>query len=196
MNKATIRKEATAQRKTLSAVQLQERSLQLLDQFTHLDFSGIHVLHLFLPIEKKKEPNTFLFIDWLQQHHPAIKIVVPRADFDTALMTHHLYTGVDGLEKNLYDILEPQNVNPHQGEIDMVLIPLLGFDLKGYRVGYGKGFYDRFLQPLSTKKVGLSLFAPVEEIADTDEHDIRMDICLTPEKIYVFNCALMKSVAK
>ena len=102
-------------------------------------------------------------------------------------MTHHVYTDSKGLEKNIFDIMEPQNENAHQGSIDMVLIPLLAFDQHGYRVGYGKGFYDRFLQGISTKKVGLSLFPPVAEITDTDVHDVRMDLCLTPGEIYEFD---------
>ncbi|WP_432712623.1 5-formyltetrahydrofolate cyclo-ligase [Pedobacter sp.] len=187
MNKAEIRKTATQQRNSLTAQQLQQLSEQLLLQFIKFDFSAIHTIHLFLPIEKKNEPNTFLFIDWLQQNHPSITILVPRADFNTAMMTHHVYKDVKGLTKNVFDILEPQNENEHQGTIDMVLIPLLAFDQQGYRVGYGKGFYDRFLQRLTTKKIGLSLFPPVEQIADSNEHDVRLDLCLTPESVYVFN---------
>jgi 5-formyltetrahydrofolate cyclo-ligase len=187
MNKAEIRKAAMQSRNALSARQLQELSEQLLTQFSKLDFSAVSIIHIFLPIEKKKEPNTFVFIDWLQLHHPSIKILVPRADFNTALMTHHIYTDINGLEKNIFDILEPQNTNEHQGNIDLVLIPLLAFDQQGYRVGYGKGFYDRFLQNISTKKVGLSLFPPVDKIADTDAHDVRMNLCLTPDRVYVFD---------
>ena len=174
-------------RKALSAAQLKQLSAQLLSQFASLDLSVVSVIHIFLPIEKKNEPDTFLFIDWLQQQHPSIKILVPRADFNTALMTHHVYTDTNGLEKNIFDILEPKNAAGHQGNIDLVLIPLLAFDLQGYRVGYGKGFYDRFLQNASAKKVGLSLFPPVDKIEDTDEHDVKMDLCLTPDRIYVFN---------
>jgi 5-formyltetrahydrofolate cyclo-ligase len=187
MNKAEIRKTAMQHRNALTLQELQTYSNSLLQHFSRLDFSAIHVIHVFLPIEKKKEPNTFLIIDWLQQQHPSIKIVVPRADFDTALMTHHTYPGLKELEKNLYDILEPANSDPHQGPIDLVLIPLLGFDRQGYRVGYGKGFYDRFLQSIDTLKVGLSFFPPVDEIADKDEYDVQMDLCITPERVYQFS---------
>jgi len=187
MNKAEIRKAAMRRRNALSADQLQELSEKLLTQFSRLDLTAVSVIHLFLPIEKKKEPNTYLIIDWLQLHHPEIKILVPRADFNTALMTHHVYTDSQVLEKNIFDIMEPQNENAHQGNIDLVLIPLLAFDQQGYRVGYGKGFYDRFLQGINTRKFGLSLFPPVAEISDTDAYDVKMDLCLTPDKVYVFD---------
>ena len=68
----------------------------------------------------------------------------------------------------------------------MVLVPLLAFDTKGYRVGYGKGFYDRFLSKIDVKKVGISLFEAVECIADVHEDDIRLDLCITPKQIYSF----------
>jgi 5-formyltetrahydrofolate cyclo-ligase len=70
----------------------------------------------------------------------------------------------------------------------MILLPLLAFDEKGYRVGYGKGFYDRYLSRcrLDILKVGLSMEAPMAEIGDTDAYDMRMDYCVTPEKVWEF----------
>lgn len=70
----------------------------------------------------------------------------------------------------------------------MVLIPLLAFDKKGYRVGYGKGFYDRFLADCrpDVVKVGLSVFEPIDEIADLNEFDIKMDFCITPNRVWQF----------
>ena len=69
------------------------------------------------------------------------------------------------------------------GVPDMVLVPLLAFDKKGYRVGYGKGFYDRFLQNIETQKIGLSLFEVIDEINDVHLNDIRLDKCITPNGI-------------
>jgi 5-formyltetrahydrofolate cyclo-ligase len=187
MEKSIIRKTAAARRNALTPAELQDLSDQILAHFTQLDFTGIQVLHLFLPIEEKREPNMYLFIEWLQANHPHIKIIVPQSDLQTALMTHHEYTGAADLIKNRYGILEPSSSNPHTGDIDMVLVPLLAFDWSGQRVGYGKGFYDRFLKGLPAKKIGISLFPPEEDISDADEHDVRLDLCLTPEGVFVFN---------
>lgn len=186
MTKAALRKAAGLQRKGVSEEQLKAYSQRLLDQFSQLDFSTVDTIHIFLPIVEKKEPDTFLFIDWLTLHHPNIKIVVPRADFDSALMTNYVYSGREGLVKNLYNILEPEKGSLHTGGVDMVLIPMLAFDLRGYRVGYGKGFYDRFLQNIETKKIGLCFFDPVELIEDVNEYDVVMDLCITPDKVYSF----------
>jgi 5-formyltetrahydrofolate cyclo-ligase len=187
MRKAEIRKIELARRKALSVEQVEEMSGKLLDQFVKLDFSGMKSVHVFLPIEEKREPDTFLFVAWLAENHPAIKIIVPKADFETALMSHHIYEGKEDLQKNMYHILEPQKSGIYQGEISLVIVPLLGFDLKGYRVGYGKGFYDRFLTGIETRKIGLSFFEPVDVIEDVHEQDIRLDACITPGKTYIFS---------
>lgn len=186
MTKAEIRKQAIAQRKALSDGQVATYSGALLEHFAALDFSTVRTVHVFLPIAEKKEPDTFLFIDWLALHHPEIRVIVPRADFETALMHNYVYKGREGLEKNFYNIMEPAKGELHNGEVDMVLVPLLAFDVRGYRAGYGKGFYDRFLQGLDTLKIGLSFFGPLEQIEDIDVYDVRLDACITPEKIYRF----------
>ena len=190
MKKSEIRIQASRQRKALSKSTVHEWSVQLLEQFKTLDFSDVKSIHLFIPIEGKNEPDTFLIIAWLNVNHPHIKIIVPRADFDTALMTHHVFTGKEDLQKNLFNILEPQSTPIYSGDIDMVLIPMLAFDLRGYRVGYGKGFYDRFLQGITTRKIGLNFFGAQDQIDDIDEYDVPLDQCITPQKIYTFSSSI------
>lgn len=186
MYKAEIRKQETKKRQELSKEQVYELSEKLLGQFITLDLSVVKTLHIFLPIAKKNEPDTFLFIEWLKTYHPQVKIIVPRADFKTSLMTHHHYKGEQELLKSSFNILEPVDEEEYQGEIDLVLVPLLAFDDRGCRVGYGKGFYDRFLQGRDTLKVGLSFFKSVGIIADTHENDIRLDLCITPDQVIYF----------
>ncbi|HMI04916.1 MAG TPA: 5-formyltetrahydrofolate cyclo-ligase [Pedobacter sp.] len=187
MTKKELRRVASEQRRLLSDAEVAEYSRALLDHFSSFDLSRVKTIHLFIPIVEKKEPDTFIFIDWLAIHHPQIKIIVPKADFGTALMSNYVYPGKEALIKNLYNILEPQKGELHTGDVDLVLIPMLAFDQRGYRVGYGKGFYDRFLLNIDTQKIGLSFFEPVDLIDDVDEYDVRLDFCITPEKIYEFN---------
>ena len=72
--------------------------------------------------------------------------------------------------------------------INIVITPLLAFDPKGYRVGYGKGFYDRFFASLhkDAKRIGISLFKPCKDIENINEHDIPLTHCVTPNKTYSF----------
>jgi len=186
MLKAEIRKQVLKDRLLLTDSAYDALNKSLLNQFKTLDFGKIKTLHIFLPIIEKKEPDTFLLIDWLAKNHPEIKIIVPKADFETALMTHHEYIGPGDLKKNTYHILEPQKGKLHEGEIDLVIVPLLAFDLQGYRAGYGKGFYDRFLQGINAQKIGLSLYPAIEKIDDVNEYDIKLDFCITPTGIIKF----------
>src|SRR4051812_11280718 len=100
MTKAELRKTNNQLRKALSEAELKALSLEILEQFKKLDFSSVKTVHIFLPIKEKKEPDTFLFINWLQENHPKIKIIVPKADFNTLLMTHHAFTGQEDLKAN------------------------------------------------------------------------------------------------
>ena len=67
-------------------------------------------------------------------------------------------------------------------------MPLIIVDKIGNRVGYGKGYYDRFLINCDKKviKVGLSFFDIIEKIEDTTYNDIRLNYCITPKKIIKF----------
>ena len=186
MNKAAIRKQASARRKVLSEEEVARLSKGLLEQFSRIDFSTMHVVHLFLPIAEKREPDTFMLIRWLKMSYPDIQIIVPKADFETSLMTHHVYRGEEDLQKNLFNILEPVAEEQFTGKIDLVVVPLLAFDRRGYRVGYGKGFYDRFLETHDTLKVGLSFFESVDIITDIHANDVRLDLCITPDQTIYF----------
>ena len=184
-NKSTLRKQVLQQRLSLAEEEFLALNQLLLAQFKTLDFSEIKSIHVFLPIVKKREPDTFLLIDWLQENHPQIHIVVSRANFEDHSMSHHPFVKED-LQENAYHIPEPQTLQIFEEKIDMVLVPLLAFDRNGYRVGYGKGFYDRFLSEMEVKKVGISLFEPIEAISDVHLNDIKLDLCITPKQIYSF----------
>lgn len=186
-NKATLRKQALNERNSLSNEEFALLNKKLLTQFKTLDLSNIKSIHIFLPIIGKKEPDTFLIISWLQANYPQIEIVIPKADFKSNLMSNYSFAGKEDLLNNEYNIPEPQKAKPFLGVPDMVIVPLLAFDKLGYRVGYGKGFYDRFLENIKTQKVGLSFFEPVANIIDVHLNDIRLDKCITPNQIIDFN---------
>lgn len=187
MLKADLRKQALQQRKAMTEAELATANQKLLEGFKTLNFDQIKSIHLFLPIAHQNEPDTFLIIAWLQEKHPEIKLIVPKADFTSNLMAHYVYLGKEDLLNNNYHIPEPQHAQLFTGTPDLVLVPLLAFDRRGYRVGYGKGFYDRFLQDSPAQKIGLSFFEGTEEIIDVHLNDIRLDKCITPHGIIDFN---------
>ena len=149
----------------------------------HFDFSG-KLVHVFLPIQKFKEVNTWPLVEGKR-----LQAVVPRADFETNTMESVFYTNELTIVENKWNIWEPVGgmVIPPQ-DIDMVLAPLLCADLYGNRIGYGKGFYDRFLSTCrpNIQVIGLSLYEPVDCIEDASEEDIRLTHLVTPNHIYHF----------
>jgi 5-formyltetrahydrofolate cyclo-ligase len=92
-------------------------------------------------------------------------------------------------QENDYDIAEPVSGQEVSAEdIDCVFVPLMSFDTRGYRVGYGKGFYDRYLVTCRQDviRIGFSYFDPVDCIKDINEFDVPLNICITPNKLYEF----------
>ena len=91
----------------------------------------------------------------------------------------------------LYSNAIPEPINALEvpaNKIEVVFVPLLAFDKKGHRVGYGKGFYDLFLSECSPDviKIGLSFFNAEDSIEDVYENDVRLDYCVTPNEVYEF----------
>jgi 5-formyltetrahydrofolate cyclo-ligase len=68
------------------------------------------------------------------------------------------------------------------------LVPLIGFDPNGHRIGYGKGYYDRYFARLDqpVKRIGISYFEPIANIEDTHQFDVPLSHCITPWNIYEF----------
>ncbi|MGB2128444.1 MAG: 5-formyltetrahydrofolate cyclo-ligase [Flavicella sp.] len=142
--------------------------------------------HLFLPIEKLKEVDTEHIINILFAKNK--EIVISKSNFENLSMVHFLLTENTRIVKNEYDIPEPvDGIEVPVKKIDIVFVPLLAFDKNGNRVGYGKGFYDRFLVNTNAIKIGLSFFEATEALHDISSDDVALDFCVTPKKIYNFS---------
>jgi 5-formyltetrahydrofolate cyclo-ligase len=189
MTKQELRKKFLQERLRLSPVELDAYSHQLCDSFfSSIDLQAINVLHIFLPIKIKNEPNTWLIIERLKTDFPTIEICVPRIGLTNNLESYYLKSA-DELEENKWAIPEPRRGNMAQPEkIDLVIVPLLVVDKQGNRVGYGKGYYDSFLRRCrdDCKKIGLSFFEPVEKIEDIDAFDCPLNSCVTPVQTFLF----------
>jgi len=142
--------------------------------------------HIFLHSTTKKELNTTLIITLLQGKDK--EIVVPRMAKGNSL-EHFLLTDNTLLKPNSWDIPEPvDGIEVMPVKLDVIFVPLLAFDLKGNRVGYGKGYYDLFLSQCKTDavKIGLSLFEAEKNITDIGPQDIPLNYCVTPTTTYKF----------
>jgi len=194
VNKSDLRKHYLAERKKLSDEQILAASKAICDNLfkwasqQHAWWDSIRSIHCFLPIRKQKEVDTFCIIRALRLRYPHIRIVISRTNASDNSLEHFLWDASTELRENSAGIPEPVNGQPYPADqIDLVLVPLLIFDQSGHRVGYGKGYYDRFLATcrIDTLKVGLSIFDPVEDFQEKNEWDIELDYCVTPEKVWI-----------
>ena len=188
MKKDTARKIYLKKRQDLSSTEFEENSSLLIQNTIELIKKyELKFVHCFLPIHTKDEINTSPIVQYCWKNN--IKVVVPVSNFEEGIMRNAAFSPDTITKQAKYNITEP--INPiwiENDKIDLVITPLLAFDLKGYRVGYGKGFYDRFFNLINPKsyKVGLSLFDPIIEIKDVNEHDICLTHCITSHEIYTF----------
>ena len=194
MTKMDLRKKYKELRQQLLGEQIEDKSLAIANRLLQLDAmpAGRQVwdntyFHLFLTIEEQKEVDTEFILQILAGKDK--EIVVAKSNFETLEMTNYLLTDSTKFQKNDYNIYEPvDGIEVPTTKIDVVFVPLLAYDTKGHRVGYGKGFYDNFLSNCKEDviKIGLSFFEPENSIDDVSASDIRLDYCVTPMTLYSF----------
>jgi 5-formyltetrahydrofolate cyclo-ligase len=190
MLKSELRKIYLDRRRTFSDSERRRRSEEIAARFfENFALARVDFLHCFLPIEKFKEIDTRLIFERVWKDFPHVVTIVPRVDFEIGEMENLKFTPIVELAQNRWAIHEPVGDELIESEkIDLVLIPLLCFDRRGARVGYGKGFYDRFLSCCREDclKIGLSYHSPVDAIEDPHDADVKLDFCVTPTKVWRF----------
>jgi len=187
MTKPELRKKYKKLRSELSTKIIEDSSLSIANQTLQLPIWDFSFYHIFLSITEQKEVNTEYLLHILNGKDK--NILLSKSNFKDFSLKHYLLTDSTIIKKNAWNIPEPVDgiVIPTE-KIEVVFIPLLAFDLMGNRLGYGKGFYDRFLLECKKEvvKIGLSLFEAEENLLPNEPFDIRLDFCITPQKIYRF----------
>jgi 5-formyltetrahydrofolate cyclo-ligase len=192
MDKASLRKDFLRKRTDLTQDEVSTKTdlivKNLLESLSILTFETVHI---FLPQLGKNEIDTWKIVPQLRISFPEISIAIPYVIPGSREMAHYLLDSETILIHNQWKIPEPDpltSTKVSSDKIDVILVPLLAFDLKGFRVGYGGGYYDRFLVQCRPDAVmiGLSYFDPVEKIVDIDPYDVPLHCCITPDQTYQF----------
>jgi len=184
MTKSELRKSFLAKRQSITLAERDVASAEIVSNFfDSFDLSKVKVLHCFISLERLGEVDTRPVFQRIWNHLPNITTVVPRINHETGEIESLLYRPDTELIHNRWRISEPvhdERVVPEA--IDIVLVPLLCFDRRGHRVGYGKGYYDRFLRSCrpDCRKIGLSMFEAVDEISDSHTNDVTLGFAVTP----------------
>lgn len=135
---------------------------------------------VFIYLSKRQEVDTWKILNYSINHQK--KIFVPKCNDREGGMSFYLIKSVRDLELGLYGIYEPivsRSKISNEFCNSICIVPGLCFDVHGYRVGYGRGFYDRFLKQFTGIKVGLCYSSCIEKQIDHEEFDQRMDVIVT-----------------
>jgi 5-formyltetrahydrofolate cyclo-ligase len=187
MLKSEARKILSAKRKALTPSDCMKLDDLLLIQFQRFYWADMHTIGNFFPMEKQNEPNTLLLAKYLKLILPNITMAYPKIHDNE--LTMDFYAETETLIENKWGIQEPIPFNKIEpAAMDAVLVPMLGFDLNGQRIGFGKGFYDRYFEHYPSKglRIGISYFEPISNIQDTHQFDVPLTHCITPWNSYEF----------
>ena len=194
ISKADLRRAALARRMALDAGEVARRSDKLRENlFRQFPVAQWQWLHLFLPLAKRNEPDTWDIIRWVWGEELPVRLAVPVVQPDGETLKHYELPPDTQLIQNRWGIDEPEAAAATEvlpTAFDAVLVPLLAVDQTGQRVGYGGGFYDRFLTQCrpGTQFIGLSLLnePPVRRIADVLPTDVPLTAYITPDRVWRF----------
>jgi 5-formyltetrahydrofolate cyclo-ligase len=116
------------------------------------------------------------------------RVAVPKCYPIEKSMKFRLLENFDQLETVYFGLKEPEVSKTSvckKEEIELMLVPGLVFDLRGYRIGFGGGYYDRYLAEFSGRKVSLAFSEQVQELVPNDEYDLPVHKIITNEAEYV-----------
>jgi len=194
LTKAALRRAALARRQVLTRAEVAARSQQLASQLlASFPVAQWRWLHVFLPLARKNEPDTWPLIHRIWAERLPVHLAAPVVQPDNISLKHYALTPATPLLASRWGIPEPlpdpaTEVAPAQ--LAAVLVPLLACDRQGQRVGYGGGFYDRFLAECrpGTLFIGLTILddEPVAALADVLPTDVPLHACVTPSGVWNF----------
>ena len=182
MKKEELREIYKKKRIDLSENQIVDFQENIYQQIYNLNISEVKKVHIFLSLTKFKEVDTQPIITFFRSRN--IKIVVSKCNFKENTLSHFYLEENTVLELNKFRVPEPVNAEQVDEKIlDLIFVPLLISDKKNYRVGYGKGFYDRFLSNCKNeaKFIGLNFFKPIDKIEDVNEFDVPLHQVIYPK---------------
>lgn len=186
MDKKQLRTLYKEKREALRPEDIETLSLMIANNLLKLPLWDKTYYHIFLSMENKKEIDTSYILHILQGRDKSV--VVPKVDFNAGEIRAILLQENTLIKPSPYGIPEPEDgIQLPPGQMDIVFVPLLAYDQQGNRLGYGKGFYDKFLAQCSSRCrfIGLSFFDP-EDTLPRSEWDIPLHYCVTPQNVYTF----------
>lgn len=189
MNKAELRKIYIHKRAALTTAARMKADDLILIQFQKLGIYIPSLIMTYAPLAKMHEFDPQLITDYCYFKNPDQVLFYPVIHPTAPEMLSVIVTDNTEFKLNKFGISEPISATPmFPEEIDMVIVPLLAYSINGHRVGFGKGYYDRFLKQCrkDVVKIGFSYFEPEADIEGTNRYDVKLDYCVSPTNCYTF----------
>jgi 5-formyltetrahydrofolate cyclo-ligase len=183
VEKQTLREKVLKERSLISEATWRGSSQKIIEALQATDFyKEAKVVHTYLSMNSRREVATDFLIENLFNSDK--RVVVPITDFETGSLTHTEIDSTSELKVNKWGVLEPEESEEFDiSELDLIVIPMAAAGRKGSRLGYGKGFYDRFLEKTEAKKVGLVFNVFLFDEIPTEEFDEKLDVIITEEEV-------------
>lgn len=186
-NKKELRKYMTEQRSSFSKYKIEQKSKLIIDRIKKLEvFTKSKTILSY--INTQNEVITAGFISECITLGKAVYLPAVLKE-NNQMEFYRIFSLDTDICPGCYGIFEPMKISNNRvqkNEIDIIIVPGVAFDLNKNRLGYGKGYYDRFLQKLAPKvvKIGLGFDFQIIENIPVESFDIRMDIIITETKEY------------
>ncbi|MCC5913924.1 MAG: 5-formyltetrahydrofolate cyclo-ligase [Balneolaceae bacterium] len=182
--KEQIRKEYLSIRDRLGKKECKARSRAISEQLlTITEIEKANIIHSYIPISGRNEVDTNSLVERLMERGK--KIFVPKME-GKGTLSHHPIRSVDELKPNSWGVPEPLELIPQVNlpQFDIVIVPMVAGDFLKNRMGYGQGYYDRFLAGRNSLKIGLLYDVQLRKAPlPVEKSDIPLDILITESLI-------------
>jgi 5-formyltetrahydrofolate cyclo-ligase len=186
--KQNLKTEMFEKRKALSKEEIKDKSSMIKEKLYSLsEFKDAKNVLFYVSFNKEVDTHTIIKETLNEKNNK--KIIVPYVLKNNPILQLSEINNFEDLKPKTFGILEPKEDKIKKFDIenvDLVIVPGIAFDKNGHRIGYGYGYYDRFLKRLDAKvkKVGLAFYFQLIDKIPEEKHDIPMDIIITEEKVY------------
>lgn len=186
MNKKEMRKHILSLRDKLSDKEIIEKSNIILDRLKATDIFK-NSINIMCFASFGSEVNTYNFIEECIKNGK--NIYLPYIDVQNDEMKISLIKSLNQLEEGYKGILEikKEYIKPFdKKELDLIITPCVCYDLSRYRIGYGKGFYDRFFLGVEKAyKIGICFDECIVEQIEIDKYDLAVDMVISDKRVII-----------
>ena len=181
--KAALRQDMMARRDALP--ERERRSAAICAQIIAMPtYAAARSIHCFLAMRSEVDTRPLIAEALARGKQVAVPVVVPKA----AELTHAWLDSLDAgdLVAGNFGTFNPRDMRPaHPGDWDLTIVPLLAFDRRGYRLGYGKGFYDRLLGGAPMPTIGVAFAAQEVDALPVEPFDVPLDCIVTEDEVII-----------